>query len=240
MPLLTEHQKEALSSYWKLMVDYPALFKFRNQRPIVRDPQVLESYAAEKGIVLGVAATTPYVYFVVDLVESRLKDGNVFIHPYLRVVSVGQLKGGVNVVILATIQNTALGDIGNIVLLEQERHATGFNEVELPRGFGESSLSGEENALKELREETGYVGNHAYPLGSTYTDSGLTDGKVFFYHIPVTAYQSSSNETEEAISKVHLLSLEEIWNQINLGYIQDSFTLQALVLYEKQQLLSTH
>jgi ADP-ribose pyrophosphatase len=235
MPLLTQHQEEALSSYRKLMTDYPNLFKSRSQRPIVREHKVLESYAAEKGVVLGVAATTPYVYFVVDLVESKLKDGNVFIHPYLRVISVGQLKGGVNVVILATIQNTALGDIGNIVLLEQERHAIGSNETGLPRGFGESGISGEENALKELREETGYVGEQAYLLGNTYTDSGLTDGKVFFYHIPVVAQQSSSNETEEAIKKVHLLSSEELWNQINLGHIQDSFTLQALALYKKQQ-----
>jgi ADP-ribose pyrophosphatase len=239
MPLLTKHQKEALSSYYKLMVDYPDLFKLRNQRPIVRDPQILEAYAAEQNIVLGIAATTPYVHFVMDLVESKLENGTVCIHPYLRVISLGQLRGGANVVIVATIQDAALGELGDIVLLEQERHAIGSNEISLPRGFGESSLSGEENALKELREETGYIGKQAHLLGSTYTDSGLTDGKVFFYHIPVIARQSASNEIEEAIARVYLLSIDKIWNQINLGQIQDGFTLQALALYEKRQISGT-
>jgi ADP-ribose pyrophosphatase len=234
MSLLTEHQKEAISDYLKLMVDYPLLFKSRTQRPIVCNPSVLESYASEKNIVLGIAATTPYVHFVVDLVESTSSDNTVFVHPYLRVVSLGQLRGGVNVVILATIQDESLGRLGSVVLLKQERHAIGSNEIGLPRGFGESMLSGEENALKELREETGYIGVKAYLLGSTYTDSGLTDAKVSFYHVSVIARQSISNEIEEAISSVSLLSVEEIWNQINLGNIQDSFTLQALALYEKR------
>ena len=235
MSSLTQHQKEALSSYYQLMVDYPVLFKSRNQRLIIRDPQVLESYAAHEGVVLGVAATTPYVYFVVDLVESKLKNGAVYTHPYLRVIYLGQLKGGANVVILATIQNAALGEPGNIVLLQQERHAIGSNEIELPRGFGEAGFSGEENALKELREETGYIGDKAYLLGSSYTDSGLSDAKVFFYHIPVIGRQPEFLETQELINKVYLLSVEEIWNQISLSQIRDGFTLQALALYEKQK-----
>lgn len=230
---LTEHQKEALSSYRQMMNEHPDLFKLRHQRPIVRDFDELESYAIKNNTVIGVAAITRYVYFVVDLVNSRLADGTFFQHPYLRVISIGQLKGGRNVVIIASIQNASLGNLDDIVLLEQERHATGFNQIELPRGFAESHLSGEENALKELREETGYVSQKAYLIGSTYTDSGLTDSKVFFYYIPVTSYQSTSNEIEEAIKKVSLSSIENLWKLIDNGQVSDGFTLQALALYMK-------
>jgi ADP-ribose pyrophosphatase len=238
MTSLTEHQVQALSSYRQLMADYPYLFQVRNQRPIVCDFDILESYVLQHGIVLGIAATTPYVYFVVDLVESRLDDGTIHRHPYLRNISIGQLKGGINVVVLAIIQDNSLGQFGNVLLLEQERHATGSNELGLPRGFGEPGLSGEENALKELREETGYLGEQAHLLGVTYTDSGLTDSKVFFYYVPVTSYQAQFKE-EEAIRTISLLSINDLWRQIDSSHIRDSFTIQALALYERSQYRTT-
>jgi len=215
------------------MLDYPLLFVPRVQRPIVKDFGVLESYARQRGTVLGVAATTPYVHFVVDLVSTNSANGTIHYYPYLRVIPIGQLRGGTNVVIIAVIQNDALGKIGDVLLLEQERHATGSNELELPRGFAEAGLSGEENALKELQEETGYVGQQAYLLGNTYTDSGLTNARVFFYYIPVTSQSSPNSTPEEAINKVSLRSMDELWKQIDAGQIRDGFTLQALALYER-------
>jgi ADP-ribose pyrophosphatase len=235
MSALTEHQKEALARYRQLMTNHPALFAPRNHRPIVQDFERLETYARDTNTVLGVSAVTPYVFFVVDLVEGRTNDGLNSHYPYLRVIPKGQLQGGINVVIIATIQNDNLGELNHLVVLEQERHATGTIEMGLPRGFGEGGLSGEENALKELREETGYQGEHAYLLGSTYTDTGLTDGKVFFYHIPVTLRDPNFSKSSEAILSVSILSPEEIWKKIRLGVIRDGFTLQAIALYEKYQ-----
>jgi ADP-ribose pyrophosphatase len=234
MAELTEHQRQALDAYQALIIERPGLFADRTARPIVRDPKVLAAYAAEHNVVLGVAADTPYVLFIVDLVESGLPDGGMRRHPYLRVVSRGQLDGGVNVVVLATIENSSLGTLGSIVLVDQERHALGTCETELPRGFGERGLSGEANALRELEAETGYVGAHAYLLGTTTTDSGLTDAMVSFYHVPVVRSAMRRPETEEAIRSVHLATREQVWKGILSGSIRDSFTLQALALYEKQ------
>ncbi|MES9855982.1 MAG: NUDIX hydrolase [Sedimenticola sp.] len=231
---LSVHQIEALDAYETLMITLPSLFTGRYARPIVRDRNVLDEYAAENGEVLGVASKTPYVLFIIDLVESRTLAGDIRRHPYLRIVSCAQLEGGVNVVILATIENPSLGEKGNIVLLEQERHAVGTKEVELPRGFGERGLSGELNALRELKEETGYVGDKAFHLGTICTDSGLTDSTVSFYHVPVTSRTELRPEMEEAISQVYLLSLDEVWNAIQLKRIRDGFTLQAVALYQKQ------
>ncbi len=182
---------------------------------------------------LGVAAVTPFVYFIVDLVESCPGTNWARLHPYLRVVIRNQLIGGRNVVILGTIEDSALGEKGSIVLLEQERHATGSVELELPRGFGEPNLSGEANALRELREETGFVGTTAYYLGNTFTDTGMTDAKVFFYHVPIAARTASSTEIEEAMVDIRLASFHEIWELTKNGTIRDGFTLQAFSLFEK-------
>jgi ADP-ribose pyrophosphatase len=239
MAELSEHQMQALDAYEALMIERPGLFAGRVARPIVRDRDLLAAYAAEHNVVLGVAADTPYVLLVVDLVESRLPDGGVLRHSYLRVVLRAQLEGGVNVVVLATIENSSLGPTGSIVLVDQERHALGTCETELPRGFGERGLSGEGNALRELQDETGYVGDHAYLLGTTTTDSGLTDAKVSFYHVPVVRRTTPRPESGEAIRRVHLAPREQLWKAIQSGDIRDGFTLQALGLYETRSRPST-
>jgi ADP-ribose pyrophosphatase len=234
MATLTQHQQHALDAYDALMMRQPSLFAGRHARPIVRDHEVLAAYAGEHGVVLGVAVETPYVYFINDLVESQTADGGVHRHPYLRVVSRRQLEGGVNVVVLATIEEPSLGRNGDIVLVQQERHATGKSELELPRGFGEHGLSGEANALRELIEETGYVGDHAHLLGSTCPDSGLTDGIVSFYHVPIVRRTAPSPEVGESIARVHLATRSEVWEDIRSGVIRDGFTVQALALYENR------
>lgn len=83
MANLTEHQRESLDAYKTLIAAKPALFGGRDLRPIVRGQEQLAAYAAEHNVVLGVAADTPYVLFIVDLVESRLLDGTMVQHPYL-------------------------------------------------------------------------------------------------------------------------------------------------------------
>jgi ADP-ribose pyrophosphatase len=235
MAELTEHQREAIDAYEALMAERPALFAGRHARPIVRDLGALAAYAAENGVVVGVAAETPYVLFIVDLVESREPDATMRRHPHFRVVSRAQLEGGVNVVVVATIEDPSLGKKGDIVLVEQERHALGTSETELPRGFGERGLSGAANALRELEDETGYAGDHAHFLGTTCSDSGLGDGIVSFYHVPVVRRTAHRREVEEAISRVRLATREEMWKGIRSGSIRDGLTLQGLALYEKLQ-----
>jgi ADP-ribose pyrophosphatase len=228
---VTKHQIEALDAYEALAIKRPDLFAGRISRPIIRDRDILEAYAEDHDVVLGIAADTPYVLLIVDLVESRLPGGGTKRHPYLRFLSRAQLDGGVNVVVFATIENRSLGTKGSIVLVDQERHALGTCETELPRGFGDSRLSGEANALHELESETGYVGDHAYLLGTTITDSGLSDAAVCFYHVPVVQSTIERREAEEAIRRVHLATPEQLWQGIQSGKVRDGFTLQACALY---------
>jgi ADP-ribose pyrophosphatase len=232
--MLSEHQKKALEDYYDLMERYPDLFTGRNRRPIVSDKKILEAYASQKKIVLGVVAATKDLYFLVDLVESRPEKGKPFHHPYSRIVYRNQLDNSINVVVLATIEDVSLGQLGDVVLLAQERHSLGSVGIELPRGFGQPGLSGEENAIRELQEETGFIGKEAIYLGSTFTDSGIMDGRVSFYHIPVIERKLPSAEPEEAIVKVCFASRESIWEEIRKGKIRDGFTVQALALYESR------
>jgi ADP-ribose pyrophosphatase len=198
----------------------------------VLDRVQLEAYASENGVTLGIAAATPYAYFVVDLVESTRAEGGNLVHPYFRVIYRRQLDGAINVVVLATIADRSLGRMGDIVLVEQERHATGTVEMELPRGFGEVGMSGAQDALRELEEETGFIGSEARLLGKTFTDSGLTDAEIQFFHVAVVARRPANPEVEEAILGPRLMSTEELLREIARGSIRDGFTVQALALFE--------
>ena len=226
--MLTPHQQEAISQYLDLIETYPQLFSTRAARRIVAEKLDLEQYAEEHKVVLGVAAETPHAYFLVDLVETHGADGKAVRYPYLRLIYRKQLEGAVNTVVLGTIANPELGQLDAVVLLRQERHATGLVHLELPRGFGELNLSGEENALKELREETGYLGEGARLLGVTYTDTGVMDAQVSFYHVPVTRKLEAAPEIQEAIEGIELLPADELWEKIRSGEVMDSFTVQAL------------
>lgn len=231
--MLTVHQQQAISSYIHFTKAYPQLFSQRVLRRIVSDRSVLERYAEEHGRVLGVVAETPHAYFIVDLVEAHASGGESFRYPYLRLIYRSQLDGAVNTAVLGTIANPELGPVDAVVMIRQERHATGLFHWELPRGFAEVELNGEQNALKELQEETGYCGERAALLGKTYTDTGVMDATVSFYHVPISRKMQAKPEREEAITHVQLFSIEELWQKIRNGEVTDSFTLQALALLNR-------
>jgi hypothetical protein len=60
------------------------------------------------------------------------------------------------------------------------------------------------------------------------------DGQVYFYHVPIVGRTGERREAEEAITEVTLASLATIWNEIRNGRIRDSFTLQAIALYDQR------
>ena len=232
MNKISIYKKKALDDYFVFMENHPEFFKSRELRMIIRERNLIEEYMEKNNTVIGVLVKTPYTIFVVDLVESRDVDNNIVCYPYQRSFNQKEINGAVNVVILATIENK-INKINEVILVNQERHSTGKFHLELPRGFGEIGLSGEENSLKELREETGYVGKNSTYIGSSYTDSGITNSKVSFYHIQILKKVDKDTKIEEPISNILLLSVTKIWEKIRKGEIVDSYTIQALALFEK-------
>ena len=224
--MLTQQQIVSLDRYEKMQQTYPQLFRTREERPIVQDRSMLETYAAEHRIVLGVVAETPWFFFLNDLVSPAAAKP----FPYSRLISRGQLEGGVNIAILAGIANPDLGDIGDIVLVEQERHATGCIELAIPRGFGMPDQDGPAAVLRELREETGFLGSDVQFLGESVIDSGAGDARVSFYRTQVVARVEVEPDSGELIRGVRLLAPDAFRRVLLSDGPVDGFSLQALAL----------
>jgi ADP-ribose pyrophosphatase len=231
---LSKHQRESLDRYFGLMKSHPELFSDRLHRPIVREPGILKVFAQKHNAALGVLAETPYLWLVNDLVQGRDSSGAILYYTYLRIIAPPGQGGAVGVVALATVRPEDARDAESVVLVEQERHATGTLELELPRGFADPGEPAELHVLQELKTETGYIGEHAEYLGTTLTDSGTTDRAVAFFHVPVTGRVSEAPELHEAIFRTVLVTREELWSRILTGAVRDAFTVQALALYERR------
>lgn len=232
--MLTALVTYALDKYFQLTNNYPQLFASRSDRSIILQRETLEDYARNNDTILGLVAETEYTYFIVDLLEKRDSTGNLTRFPYQRLVYKKQLEGAINSVVLGVIENGELGHVKTMVFVVQERHATGKKHLELPRGFGEIGLTGEENALAELKEESGYIGETATLLGKTYTDTGMTDAEVSYYMVPVIGRLEASPDQKESIAEVRLISFNETRRLITQQEITDGYTIQALYLYGLQ------
>lgn len=120
---------------------------------------------------------------------------------------------------------------GRILLLRHFRHSLRKWMWEIPRGFGEYGLTPEENAEKELREETGIKGTRLEYLGRICPDSGMSSDQVsvFWAEFPAD-YRLRKLDEREAVSEYRLVSWKELREMAQSGEMIDGFTLSAVAL----------
>lgn len=201
--------------YLELMKERPEAFLPSEHLPIITEKGVVDRYVEMTGKAVGVLYKSAYNMLVVDLVQNERQE----LFTYERLVP--------------TVESGAVGVIavwnGKFVLLKQYRHALRAEQYAFPRGFGEKGISAEENVKKEISEELGAQTGEMACLGTVFADSGLTGNPVKIYLCEVHGVQEKLGY--EGITKVTLLSEEELEQWIAGGKITDGFTLAAYSLY---------
>lgn len=224
-----------LEHYFALVDKYPAMFVnppeaeitvLLDKNEIAEVETLARHYYLSKGLPpewaeIGVVYQDQYMLILRDAV--RFSDGRLW--TYFRLVDEESAQG---VITLPIYQ-------GKVLLTRHFRHATRRWHLEIPRGFGEEGLSNEENARRELQEETGATIIRMISLGLAYPNTGGTSECNEFFYAEISAYEQA--DKHEGISELLLVSVAEFEDLLRKYTIDDEFTIVAYTRAKLQGLL---
>jgi ADP-ribose pyrophosphatase len=174
---------------------------------------------------IGVVLDDQYVVIVRDLVEFP----NGFRNGYIRMYNRASLESGAAGVVVLPVKEK------RILVMRIFRHATRSWHWEIPRGFGESGLSAEENARKEIEEETGGVIHDMVDLGVFHSNTGLDSNTIFLYMARMVSI--ANPEQAEGIATLRWISVREMERMIRVSEITDGFTIAAYARAKLRRLI---
>ena len=115
-----------------------------------------------------------------------------------------------------------------ILFVKQYRYPVKRELLEIPAGKLDETEDPEHCALRELEEETGYIGN-IRELGYIYTTPGFSDEKIYLYladHLVYTQQRLDEGEYLEVLK----IPVEEVLEMIRNGRISDAKTIAAIAM----------
>jgi ADP-ribose pyrophosphatase len=118
------------------------------------------------------------------------------------------------------------------VFVKVNRPAHQLELIEAPRGYGDSGETSELCAVREVREETGYVFD---VLDLEYLGSVRPNSAILSSVLPVYLIESSEEPpmvpVDDEVSEVIYIPKKDIHAAIAEGRVTDGITLSALALY---------
>ena len=121
-------------------------------------------------------------------------------------------------------------DEQHFVLVHQYRYLNQKYSLEFPGGGIPQEVQPQQNASKELKEETGYVAEYMEHIGTFNPYKGVTNELCYvFVAKNLQAYSSDPEKTEDI--RTTILHRDEIVHAIKKGEIWDGMTLAAWTLF---------
>lgn len=126
----------------------------------------------------------------------------------------------------------ALTPSGELVMVEQFRHALRTITMETPSGFMDEGESPVEAAIRELREETGYEGEDARVIGCLELNPSWQTTRVHVVQV-ANARRSAETDFDEAEDiRVLTVARERALELVRTGGIRACVAVSALALME--------
>lgn len=127
----------------------------------------------------------------------------------------------------------AVREDGKLLMVRQWRNALDRYTLEIPAG-GLNSIDEptEEAAIRELREETGYIAEHVQFLLRIHTTVAFCNEGIDIYLARGLKRHESQQLDEDEFVDVGDYSLEELVQMIYDGKIEDSKTICAIMTYK--------
>ena len=120
---------------------------------------------------------------------------------------------------------------GEIIFVRQYRHAFGDFFIELPAGhFDPTQEAAETAAMRELKEETGYIADNIKKIAVLYDKPGKDTNQIhlFLAENVIKAEEQNLDLTEDI--EVFLIPKTDVFNKIIQGYISVAATAAALFM----------
>ena len=119
-----------------------------------------------------------------------------------------------------------------IVMVKQFRYGTKSDEIEVPGGLMEEGESPLHAGIRELREETGFVGDNAMVLGKVCPNPAI-QGNFCYTVLVENAVKKCETEFDNAEDiQTLLIPLNMIEEYINEGKISHGLALNSLLFYK--------
>ena len=118
---------------------------------------------------------------------------------------------------------------GNVLLVEQYRHATGETLLEAPAGGIEPGESPEEAVARELQEETGHAAERLERIGGFWIAPGWCTEYMHAYVARGLKPSELPQDEDEDVRPVPV-PLEQVPDLIRQGRIRDSKSIAALLM----------
>lgn len=119
-----------------------------------------------------------------------------------------------------------VGEDGKLLLVRQYRYLNDLFGTEFPCGGVQIGLTPEENALKELREETGFTADHLLPVGKFTPFTGASDEFCSVFIARQLRPEPLEPDATEEI-ETFWCSREDVEHMIEKNEINDGLTLAA-------------
>ncbi len=121
----------------------------------------------------------------------------------------------------------ALTKNNEIVIIRQFRKPTEQILIEIPAGLFNKGEDLSHAALRELKEETGYVAKKIKHVLSMYTSPGYSTELLHFFLATDLTKEEQSYEEDEYI-EVELTTIESLSNLVKSGDVKDGKTIVGL------------
>lgn len=158
----------------------------------------------------GIAASDTYLLWVRDPVIFPKGHKGL----YKRIIWKCTLNGEHPIAVLPVTKN------GEVILIRTWRHATGSWEFEIPRGAPNAREEPSVTALRELKEETGFVAKQIQALGTLNPDSGVLSTTIEVFLAIGDIETTQDTDDDEIISAPYAFSIKELEQHLINGYIE--------------------
>lgn len=118
-----------------------------------------------------------------------------------------------------------------VVLVSQYRHGSEEHTLEIPGGCSEPGEDPEVSALRELREETGYLSQYVTKLGTIHPNPAMQGMRCHCY-LALNAFKAGEAALDAGEDiRVTLEPLGKVLEKIRDGEITHSLVISAFALY---------